>query len=85
MSVGAAVGAAFTRRRVLGPAEANLLGVVAAMLIAVAVLAVLWPRLLSIPIAVITAWLGVVMGLRALRLHRTRPAATERRPGANEP
>jgi cardiolipin synthase len=72
MSVGAAVGAAFTRRRVLGPAEANLLVVVAFVLIAIAVVGVVWPWVLSIPIAAISAWVGVVMGLRALRLRRTR-------------
>jgi cardiolipin synthase len=85
MGVGAAVGAALTRRRVLGPAEAKLLGVAAFALIAVAVLAVVWPRMLAVPIALIAAWLGIVMGLRALRLHRARPAGTERRPGGSEP
>ncbi len=85
MSVGAAVGAALTRRRVLGPAEANLLGVVAVMLIAVAVVGVLWPWVLSVPIAVIAAWLGVVMGLKALRLRRARPAIAERGARRNEP
>ncbi len=70
MSVGAAVGAALTRRRVLGPAEANLLGTAAAVLIAVAVLGVLWPWVVAVPIAVLAAWLGIVMGLRALRLWR---------------
>jgi cardiolipin synthase len=70
MSVGAAVGAALTHRRVLVPAEANLVAWVAVVLIAVAILGVVWPRLLSLPIAVIAAWLGVVMGLRALRLRR---------------
>ncbi len=85
MSVGAAVGAALTRRRLLGPAEASLLGIVAVFLIAVAVLGVVWPRLLAIPIAVITAWLGVVMGLRALRLHRARPATGGRVAGRREP
>jgi cardiolipin synthase len=74
MSVGAAVGAALTRRRVLGPAEANLLAVAAAVLIAVAAVAIMWPLVLAVPIAAIAAWLGVVMGLRALRLHRDRKA-----------
>jgi cardiolipin synthase len=85
LGVGAAVGAALTRRRVLGPAEANLLGIVAVLLIGLAVVAMVWPRLLAIPIAVIAAWLGVVMGLRALRLHRARPAAKERAAGRSEP
>jgi cardiolipin synthase A/B len=80
MSVGAAVGAALTRRRVLGPAEANLLAAAAVVLIAVAVVAVIWPWVLALPIAVIAAWLGIVMGLRALRLWRERKS-TRMRPG----
>ena len=80
MGVGAAVGAALTSRRSLGPAEANLLGVVALILIALAVLAVLWPPALAYPIAVIAAWAAVVMLVRARRLwherrNRTREAS----------
>jgi len=85
MSVGAAVGAALTRRRVLGPAEANLLVVVALVLIAIAVVGVVWPWVLSIPIAAISAWVGVVMGLRAFRLRRARPAVAERGIRRSEP
>ena len=85
MSVGAAVGAALTRRRVLGPAEANLLLVVALVLIAVAVVGVMWPWVLSIPIAAISAWIGVVMGLRGIRLRRTRKTTTARGAWRSEP
>lgn len=72
VSVGAVVGAALTNRRTLGPAEASLLGVVAAILIGLAVVAVLWPEALAYPIAVITAWVGIVMLMRARRLWRER-------------
>jgi cardiolipin synthase len=72
MSVGAAVGAAITRRRTLGPAEANLLGIVAVILLAVAVVAVLWPAALAYPVALLTAWVGIVVLLRARRLWRER-------------
>jgi cardiolipin synthase len=85
MGVGAAVGAALTHRRVLGPADANLLAVVAVILIAVAVTGVLWPWALSIPIAVITAWLGVVTALKVLRLRRARPTGAERGARKSEP
>jgi cardiolipin synthase len=70
VSVGAAVGAALTRRRTLDPAEANLLGIVAVILLAIAVLAVLWPPALAFPIAVVAAWLGVIALIRAAKLWR---------------
>jgi cardiolipin synthase len=74
LSVGAAVGAALTNRRVLGPAEAHLLVIVAVILLAVAIAAVLWPRLIALPIAAIAAWLGGVMVIKARRLRRRRRA-----------
>ena len=77
MSVGAVVGAALTSRRTIGPAEANLLGVLALILIVIAVIAlVLWPPVLAFPIALISAWAGVVMltGTAALaRKAQTQP------------
>jgi cardiolipin synthase A/B len=75
MGVGAAVGAALTNRRTLGPADAHLLSVIAAILIAIAVIAVVWPPALAFPIALISAWLGVVMLIRARGLWRKRRRA----------
>jgi cardiolipin synthase A/B len=72
LSVGAAVGAALTNRRVLGPAEANVLAMIAVILLAVSAVAVLWPTLLAMPIALIAAWSGIVMLLKAARLRRRR-------------
>src|SRR5690606_40399059 len=51
LSVGSVLGAALTQRRVLGPAEASLLAIVAALLCGLAVLAVLWPPLIAVPFA----------------------------------
>ena len=81
MGVGAAVGAALTSRRSLGPAEANLLGVVALILIVLAVLAVLWPPALAYPIAVVAAWAAIVMLVRARRLWRERRKRTREASG----
>ena len=81
VGVGAAVGAALTSRRSLGPAEANLLGVVALILIALAALAVLWPPALAYPIAVIAAWAGIVALLRARTLWRERRKRTREASG----
>ncbi|HSC95525.1 MAG TPA: phospholipase D-like domain-containing protein [Burkholderiales bacterium] len=72
LTVGAAVGAALTNRRVLGPAEASLLATTGAILLLVAVVGVLWPPLLAWPLALFAAWIAVVMLLRARRLRRLR-------------
>jgi cardiolipin synthase len=77
LSVGAAVGAALTNRRVLGPAEASLLATVGVILAVVAAAGVVWPPVLAWPLAAIAAWVAVVMLLRARRLRRER----RRRPG----
>jgi hypothetical protein len=58
------------------------------LLTVVAIVAVLWPRLLTIPIAVLAAWVGLASLLRAWRLARERvadmaPAVSMR--GATEP
>jgi len=74
MSVGAAVGAALTNRRTLGPAEAGLVWAVGAAAIALAVVAVLWPPALAYPVAVIAVWVGAVALMRALRMWRQRRA-----------
>jgi cardiolipin synthase len=72
VGVGAAVGAALTSRRALGPAEANLLGIAALVLIVLAAVAILWPPALAYPLALIAAWVGIVTLLRARRLWRER-------------
>ncbi len=77
VSVGAVVGAALTSRRTLGPAEASLLGIAAVTLIAVAIIAAVWPEALAYPIALIAAWAGIVMLMRARRLWRERRRRTE--------
>jgi cardiolipin synthase len=78
VGVGAAVGAAFTHRRVLGPADAKVLWAATVVLIGLAVLAVAWPWAVAIPIGVLAGWLGVVSAIKALRLRRSGPAAAER-------
>lgn len=59
------IGAAITNRRVLGQAEAGLLLVGAAFLFACALIALLWPRLVAWPLALLAIWIGV--GLLARR------------------
>jgi len=65
---GSAVSAALTNHRALGPAEARVMAAAAGILLALAAAAVLVPRLLTIPLAVVAAWVGVTLLLRAWRL-----------------
>ncbi len=75
IGVGAAVGAAITNRRLLGPPEVGLLWTVAAALAGVAVLGVLWPPLLAWPMAALAGWLAVAVVVRAVRERRVRRSA----------
>ena len=59
MSVGSALGAALTNRRLLGPAEAGLLSYLGIMAIVLAVVAIAWPSVLAVPVAVVAGWLGI--------------------------
>jgi cardiolipin synthase len=70
VSIGSAVGAAMTGRRVLGPAEARIMGAAGVALLVLALLATIWPRIIAVPLAVIATWLGVTLLLRARTLHR---------------
>lgn len=70
-----AVGTAVSRRRALGFAQSSLMAIFGAVLVALAAVAVLWPRVVALPLAVLMAWLGVAMLINAVRvrLRRTRP------------
>jgi cardiolipin synthase A/B len=75
ISVGNAMGAALTNRRLLGPAESGLLVKLAVFALATSVIGFLWPRTLAIPLAVIAAWLGLSMLGKAWALRRQRTPA----------
>jgi len=78
VSVGSALGAALTNRRALGATEAGLLFVVSAIVIAIGVIAALWPRVLAWPLAVICAWLGIAWTTKAIVLRRrAQPPTTD--------
>jgi cardiolipin synthase len=79
VSIGSAVGAAMTGRRALGPAEARVMGTAAVALLLLGLVALLWPRAIALPLAVLAIWLaGSLLG-RAWTLHRER--AEEARDG----
>ncbi len=69
LSIGSAVGAAITDHRVLGAAEARVLGMAACLLMVLAAVGFLWPWLLAVPFGVISGWLGITLLIRALRLY----------------
>jgi cardiolipin synthase A/B len=67
--VGNAVGAAFTNRRVLEPAEARIMVTVGLMLLALAILFAFFPRLLVYPLIVVFVWIAVSLFYRSYKLH----------------
>jgi cardiolipin synthase A/B len=72
MRIGSAVSAAVTNRRVLEPIEGHIALSAGAVLMLLAILAVLFPRLLAYPLAAIAAWLAATLFSRGLALLRER-------------
>jgi hypothetical protein len=64
-----------TNHRVLGAAEARMLFMAGLALLAIAGVGIVWPLVLTAPFAVLGAWMGSTLLLRALRLLRHRDAA----------
>jgi cardiolipin synthase len=78
VSIGSAVGAAVTGRRVLGPAEARIMGGAGVALLALAVLGLVWPRVIAVPVALIALWVALGLLLHARSLHRERTEVAKR-------
>lgn len=72
LGVSSAVGAAITNRRLLGPAEAKVMAAVAFLVALLSVIAVLWPRVISVPLAIIGLWIAVGLTARAYRLRQKK-------------
>ncbi len=70
------VGAAITDRRILGRAEAGVMAGMGAALIALAVLGIVWPRVLAVPLVVLGGWVGVSLMIRARELYN-RPRSED--------
>ncbi len=80
-----AVGSVVRRRRSLGFAQSHLMAIFAAILLAGAAVAALWPRVIALPLAIVMAWSGVTLMIRAIRLWRRQVRQrreTERNPPA---
>ena len=70
--IGNAVGAAITNRRVLGPAEIRITLIGGIVLLVLAILSILVPRSVTVPMAVISGWFGIALLIKTWRLRRTR-------------
>ena len=68
VGLGSAVGAAITNHRPLGPAEARVMAAGGVLLLLFAALTVIWPRLVTIPLALLAAWVATTLLVRAIRL-----------------
>ncbi len=68
--IGHAVTAAIANRRLLSPAEARIMFSAGLLLLLFSVVAVFWPRWISIPLAVFAAWLAISLFIKAVQLHR---------------
>ena len=79
--IGNTVTAAVTDHRVLAAADARTIAVAGAILVALALVAVLWPLVFAIPFAVISLWFGGALLLRAGRLDRLPLARVEKHLG----
>jgi cardiolipin synthase len=69
IAFGSTIGAAMTSRQVLGPAEAPIMLTAALVLLALTVIAVIFPVFISVLIAVVAGWTGMTLLIKAFRLH----------------
>ncbi len=72
LGIGSTVGAAITNRRALGPAEARVMAGAGAVFLAVGAVAMLLPRLVTIPLAVFALWVAITLLIRAWQLRTPR-------------
>jgi cardiolipin synthase len=88
IGIGSAIGAAMRNRRALGPSEALVLGPMALLLLALAVVAFKWPKVIAWPFAVVIGWWSLSLLIRSVRLYvegRERRRAASQPPTAESP
>jgi hypothetical protein len=66
------VGAAFTHRRVIEPAEIRITLWAGALLLSLAILFAVFPRFIAYPVALLFAWIATTLLLQAYALHGSR-------------
>lgn len=82
LGLGSAVSAAITNHRILGPAEAKMMVVASTVLLLLSIVAVLWPRVVTVPLAILGAWIAAALLIRSYRLHKEGAAAEHKSPQA---
>jgi len=70
LRIGNTVSAALTNRRALGPAEAGVMAKMGLALLMLAVLGIIWPEFVAVPVGVIAGWIGLALIVKAHRLRR---------------
>ncbi len=79
LRIGNAIGSVLAARRIHQPAERALMGQGGLALAAIAVIGIVWPRLLAWPLSVVLMWFALALIARALR-RRRKPPSTEADP-----
>ena len=74
LRIGNTVSAALTNRRVLGASEAGVMAKFGALLVALAAVGLLWPIAIAAPAAVLGAWIGMSLLVRAWKVRRRAAA-----------
>jgi cardiolipin synthase len=72
LRLGRTVSAALSEQRVLEPAEARLVAIVGILSLGLAVVALLWPLVVAIPLSILLAWIAIALLMRAYRLRQMR-------------
>lgn len=70
LRIGNTVSAALTNRRVLGASESGVMAKFGALLLGLAALGLFWPIVVVAPLAVLGAWIGMALLVRAWKLRR---------------
>ncbi len=83
--IGHAVSAAITERRALTQLGPKVLVSAGALLLALAAIALLWPRVVAVPLAALTVWLGAALLARAFAVARERRRAHSHVPPRTNP
>jgi cardiolipin synthase len=81
LRIGNTVGAAMSNRRVLGPAEAGIMVVVAVVTLVLVALSIVWPLALVLPLSVLGLWIAISLLVRAYLLRRHGDHESERTTG----
>ena len=81
LRIGNAVGAAIADRRVLGPAEAGIMTGAGFLLVTLALIGIVWPLAIALPLALLAAWAGIALLVRSGSLRGTAKAQARMDPG----